>query len=219
VTDPIRALSALAGEVVGLKDWLGERLSELGSEEWISRTKLGAEQVSAWTQAYERSLDRCARVLIDVARLDLDERILRLDQAEAVLLAEAMGAAFDRCGLPHEWRLIVAKALADGDSSEVSMSRVLDEGAAVLERLLGLPCGVCGERHSNGPDDRDGETCSCCAPCLRDLVQTLAEQFPEIVGSARVITREMFEEAITRMEAEIADMDRELEGHVPPSAP
>jgi hypothetical protein len=111
VTDPVRALAALAGEVVGLKDWLGERLGELRSEEWVSHTKLGAEQVSAWTQACERSLDRCAHLLTAMARLDFDDRIVRLEESEATLIAGVMTAALDKAGLPEQWCLVVGAAL------------------------------------------------------------------------------------------------------------
>jgi hypothetical protein len=46
-----------------------------------------------------------------MARLDIDERMVRLEEAEIALPAGVTAAALDKAGLPEEWRLVVGAAL------------------------------------------------------------------------------------------------------------
>lgn len=111
LSDPVTALLQLAAEVVGFKDWLGGRLAELRDDQWVSRTKLGAEQISAWTAAYERALDRTGRLLVDIGRLNLEERQVQISQRTGEMLAQAVMAALVTCGLSD--RLDLRAAIAD----------------------------------------------------------------------------------------------------------
>lgn len=111
VTDPVDALARLAAEAVGLKDLLGQRVAELSDDGWVSRTKLGAEQASAWLSAYERAVERTGKLLVDLARLGLDERAVRLSEAQGRMIAQVLSAALDACGLSD--RADVRAALAD----------------------------------------------------------------------------------------------------------
>ena len=45
--------------------------------------------------AYERALDRCHKVLADMVRLDIDERLLKLDQAKVAMLMQVVGGVID----------------------------------------------------------------------------------------------------------------------------
>ncbi|MGH7667433.1 MAG: hypothetical protein ACREN1_09035 [Candidatus Dormibacteria bacterium] len=92
IQDPVRALAALAGECRDLKDFFAERVKLLGDAEWVSTSDLGVDALAAIGQAYERALDRCAKVLTDMARLGIEERLTRISEAEAV----ALGASLDR---------------------------------------------------------------------------------------------------------------------------
>ena len=111
LSDPVGALLQLAGEVVGFKDWLGGRLADLRDDQWVSRTKLGAEQVSAWTSAYERALDRAARLLVDLGKLGLEERQVQISQRTGEMLAQAVMAALESCGLSD--RLDLRREIAE----------------------------------------------------------------------------------------------------------
>ena len=111
MSDPVTALLQLAAEVVGFKDWLGGRLAELRDDQWVSQTRLGAEQISAWTAAYERALDRTGRLLVDIGRLNLEERQVQISQRSAEMLAQAVMAAMATCHLSD--RLDLRAAIAD----------------------------------------------------------------------------------------------------------
>ena len=90
VHDPIAQLSLLAGEVVALKDVLGTKVAELRS--WSYRGEGQEEEVSVLVTLYERALAQCHRVLSDMARLDLDTRLVRLSEAQANLLQQVIEA-------------------------------------------------------------------------------------------------------------------------------
>ncbi len=79
VTDPLTALMEVAGEVVAFKVYLSERAGELASS-------ADSDEERATLGAYERALDRCGRILVDMAKLNLDERITRLAEGQAQML-------------------------------------------------------------------------------------------------------------------------------------
>ena len=119
VTDPVGALQQLAGEVLQLQRLLREQVARLSDAEWVSRTRLGVEQASAWVSAYERALDRSGRLLEGMARIGLDERAVRLSEQQGALLAQVLRAALEQCGVADREDLL--RALA------VELRRVGDE--------------------------------------------------------------------------------------------
>jgi hypothetical protein len=84
IHDPITQLSLLAGEIVALKDVLGDRVSEL--QAWSYQDEGQKEEVRVLVTLYERALVQCHRVLSDMARLDLDTRLVQISEAQADLL-------------------------------------------------------------------------------------------------------------------------------------
>lgn len=104
VTDPLGELLNLAGEVRAVKDVLAAKVDQGGSA----------------ALAYERSLDRVHRVLADIARLNIEERVVRLQQSQvaglvdsvmqfADLLVEGLGREPDE----PEVRRVVADAMRE----------------------------------------------------------------------------------------------------------
>lgn len=78
--------------------------------------------------------------------------------------------------------------------------------AVDLEVRAGLPCGGCGLPHMTDGHDGNRPTCLCCGPCVQQACQMLARQFPDVVGSASVLTASMMEEIARRLEAELAEL-------------
>jgi len=91
VSDPLTALADLAGECTAMKTYFGDRVSSLREQELTSQTVRGQEQVHALLSAYERALDRCGKVLTDMARLGLDERLVRVNE----VVASSLGRSLD----------------------------------------------------------------------------------------------------------------------------
>lgn len=121
VTDPYAELMALAGEVTKVKDVLGDKVDELRA--WTHTDVASREDVKAMLSAYERALDRCHRVLVDIARLDLDARMVRLSELQGAMIRSVVDAVIDskELGLTedarqlarqlagHQLRLVVAE--------------------------------------------------------------------------------------------------------------
>lgn len=63
---------------------------------------LGAEQLRGELALWERALDRCVAVLSAMARLDIDTRLARIEEAKAVLLAQVVREALAASGASIE---------------------------------------------------------------------------------------------------------------------
>lgn len=96
ITDPLRALQQLAGEVVEWKDALAARvdLHKLRYESAIS-----TEQIRGEVQLLERAMDRCSTVLSTIAKLKIDERLAAIDEATAAMVIRAMEAGLASAGV------------------------------------------------------------------------------------------------------------------------
>lgn len=105
LNDPLTALLKVAGEVSALKDFLADRVAELDPARWSSSGPQG-EQIRAIVAAYERALDRTARVLVDINRLGLEDRLLKLQERindqHAALFNEVFLAVLAEIGLTPE---------------------------------------------------------------------------------------------------------------------
>lgn len=96
VEDPLSELAKVCGQVLGWKDMLASRVNELRSLRYSTE---GGEQLRAEVALWERSLDRCERFLTAMARLNIDERLARISEAQAVAILEVFTAALERAGI------------------------------------------------------------------------------------------------------------------------
>jgi hypothetical protein len=92
IDNPLVELQQLAGEVVTLKNALRGMVEKLTS---IQATGDSSDTIRAEIVVYERALDRCTRVLVDMARLNLDERLAAITehQADAIVVVLTAGLA------------------------------------------------------------------------------------------------------------------------------
>lgn len=107
--DPLRELQKLAGQVLAWKDAIGGMVNELDSIRY--ETEYG-EQLRAEVALFERAMDRCERVLVAMARLNLDERLVRISEAQGKLLTEVVLGAFADVGLSRELQDVLRPAIA-----------------------------------------------------------------------------------------------------------
>jgi len=90
--------------------------------------------------------------------------------------------------------------------------------AATIEHRGGLPCGVCGGRHvSTGAEYNSTEDpcrCECCLAAAREsLGEWIEAEHPDLVTiqpGQRVISRAAVDEAMRRLEDELASLDRAI---------
>lgn len=97
VTDPLTELQTLAGQVVAWKNAIAERVNTLTAIRFEDRR--GAEQLRSEVALFERAMDRCTSVLTAMAKLDLDERLVALDERRAELVFAALSAGLAEMGL------------------------------------------------------------------------------------------------------------------------
>lgn len=108
ITDPLGALANLAGEVVGWQAQIRNLVTMLN--ELTLTDDFGVERAKALVEIYERAMSRTGRVLVDIGKLNLDERMTRVSEAQLELLSRAVDRACEV--LPFEWREPFAERLA-----------------------------------------------------------------------------------------------------------
>jgi len=70
------------------------------------------EQLRSEVALLERAMDRCERVLVAMARLNIDERPTRVSEAQGKLVVEVAPGAFADIGLNPELQEAVRPAIA-----------------------------------------------------------------------------------------------------------
>lgn len=109
VDNPLRELQKLAGEVLQWKDVCREHLHDLKDMGYASMT---GEQVHAKVLVWERALDRSITALASLARLNIDERLARIEEQQADMVRMAFAAALEELGVGAEQRAHAAKTFA-----------------------------------------------------------------------------------------------------------
>lgn len=99
VSDPLTELSKLAGEVLAWKELIAEQVATLTSVGYEGMT---GEQVRGGVQVFERALDRCSSVLGLIAKLNIDERLARIEEAKADAIVKAFEAGLAEAGVSGE---------------------------------------------------------------------------------------------------------------------
>lgn len=109
VEDPLTELKKLAGQALTWRDAIAEQVNKLTSIRY--GTKQG-EQLRAEVALFERALDRCERVLVSMARLNIDERLARISEARGKLMTQVLLGALADAGLGAEVLDAVRPAMA-----------------------------------------------------------------------------------------------------------
>ncbi len=113
VTNPLAALAELLGEAKGLKDAFRQRVDEL--QRLTVTDQVGRQDAAPLLAAYERGLDRFGRLLVDAARLNLDERIIAIEiaaaESQAKQFVDVILPVLDLA--PPELARVMRRALAD----------------------------------------------------------------------------------------------------------
>lgn len=110
VDDPFAALAAIAGQAIAFKDILAERVNKLQQIRY--RDSKGAEQLRSEVALWERALDRCERFITSMAKLDIDNRLAKISEAQADIVLKAIEAALDVAEVAKEKRVDAKKAAA-----------------------------------------------------------------------------------------------------------
>jgi hypothetical protein len=88
VTNPLEELAGLVSEVLTYKDYCAQQVARLrGEERYEGRS---GEQLRAEVALYERSLDRAGKLLVEWSRLNIDDRLTRIEEAKAATILEVI---------------------------------------------------------------------------------------------------------------------------------
>lgn len=109
VSDPLRALAELAGEVTRWKNLARMYVQHLESLRYSGFQ--GGEQIRGEVVIYERAMDRCVQVLATIAKLNIDERLAAIDERQAATVDRALTAALEELGLSEDKRQQASAAL------------------------------------------------------------------------------------------------------------
>lgn len=85
VDNPLEALRDLAGEIVAVKDWLRTQVEYLSTESAVQ-----GEQVSAVMQLYSAFIDKSEKTLVNIARLNIDERLAHIQAVQAQIMVTVL---------------------------------------------------------------------------------------------------------------------------------
>lgn len=105
VTDPLGALLEIAGRSRRLLAMLETQVDELASIRYENTA--GGEQLRGEIGAYMTMLDRCRAVLVDILRLDIDERMARVEERQVEVVLKALEAGLLEAGLEDHTREVI----------------------------------------------------------------------------------------------------------------
>lgn len=97
ITNPYEELYRLAGQVIKWKDILAEKVAELS---YLSYgTEHTGEQIKGEVQLFTQALAEARSILVSISKLDVEERMVRVAEAQAMMIAEVLGRVLDSLGL------------------------------------------------------------------------------------------------------------------------
>jgi len=96
VTDPLVALQRLAGRVAHAEEVIGEKVNALSS--WRYEGYGSGEQLRAEVAMLERTMLHLGRLLVDIAKLNIEGRLATVREATAQMLEQALQSALAASG-------------------------------------------------------------------------------------------------------------------------
>ena len=133
VDNPLEELQKLAGRVLAWEKAIGEMVNGLSAIRYESEH--GGEQLRAEVGLLERAMDRCERVLVAMARLNIDERLAKVTARQASLVNDVLKGALDDLGIDRseeEVRKVMARRLrlVGAQERQAIPGRVIDPGSS-----------------------------------------------------------------------------------------
>ena len=99
VDNPLAELQILAGEAKAWKQVCHDHMAALTAMRYGTE---GGEAIRGEIVLFERALDRCGKILVDIAKLNIDERLARVSEAQLDLTTRALAAWMAEAGMDVE---------------------------------------------------------------------------------------------------------------------
>lgn len=100
--DPLDELLHVAGEVRAFKERIAKLVRDLQDDMLRYESDKGGEQLRAEVAVYERSLKQYGDLLVKIARLNIDERQMRITERQAAIVEGLVTGALADIGVPLE---------------------------------------------------------------------------------------------------------------------
>ena len=104
ISNPLEELAGLVSEVLLYKEYCAQQVAKLrGDHRYEGRS---GEQLRAEVALYERSLDRAGKLLIEWAKLNIDERLMKIEEAKAMTIIEVIRRSLTSAEITDDQRKI-----------------------------------------------------------------------------------------------------------------
>lgn len=95
VGDPVEVLADLAGMARAMVGYWAARMDAIDPDDQRYTDAKGAEQLRSEVALHERAMDRAAKFAAEIAKHDIDERLVRVEEVRVGLVATALRAAIE----------------------------------------------------------------------------------------------------------------------------
>lgn len=109
VDNPLLELAKIAAQAVAWKDQMAQKVNDLLELRFTDEKY--AEQLRSEVVLWERALDRCEKVLVSMAKLDIDERLAQIDERQAETITKALLATLNELEVPAEVKREARKSI------------------------------------------------------------------------------------------------------------
>lgn len=99
VGDPLTELQRFAGEVIAWKDLAAGHVAKLKAMRYSAEA---GEHIRGEIIVFERALDRVGQLLVNIARLNIDERLARVSERQVEAFETALTRALTERGMSRE---------------------------------------------------------------------------------------------------------------------
>lgn len=100
VENPLTALQALAGRALTLESVIGGIVNDMRAIRY--ETEAGGEQLRSEVAVLERAMDRAGRLLVDIVKLGIEERLAKVTERQLDMLAGALSVVLPGMGMGPE---------------------------------------------------------------------------------------------------------------------
>lgn len=97
IGDPLQELLDLTAEAKQFKEAIASLVGELTALRYSTAT--GGEQLRSEVAMYERAIDRLGKLLVDIAKLDIDDRLVSIKERDVLRTQRVLGLALRHLGL------------------------------------------------------------------------------------------------------------------------
>jgi hypothetical protein len=99
IENPLQELQLLAGEMKAWKQAMAERVADLLEAEKLRYGTDGGEAIRGEILLYERAMERLATTLAAIAKLNIDERLVKIAEAQKDMILAAIEAGLAKIGV------------------------------------------------------------------------------------------------------------------------